>query len=236
MDKNTLLSKLKGGLIVSCQALEHEPLHSSFIMSRMALAAKMGGAIGIRANSYQDIVEIKKVVDLPVIGIVKKDYDDSGIYITPTLKEVDEVISAGAEIVALDATNRFRPNKKTLDEFYEEIRTKYPHVILMADISTFQEGMTASELGFDIVATTLSGYTEDTQKVQLPNINLLEKLAKELDIPVMAEGGYWHGDDLRKAIRSGAHACIVGSVITRPMEITRRFVDSIELEKGKGEI
>jgi N-acylglucosamine-6-phosphate 2-epimerase len=227
MITNELISSLKGGLIVSCQALEHEPLYSSYMMSKMALAAKLGGAVGIRANSYSDIVAIKKEVNLPVIGIVKKDYEDSEIYITPTLTEVDEVMDTGAEIIALDATKRLRPNGKSLEEFYSGIKAKYPKVLLMADISTFEEGIRAREIGFDLVATTLSGYTEETKHVLLPNLSLLERLTKELDIPVMAEGGYWESTDLKRALNYGAHACIVGSAITRPLEITRRFVNSM---------
>ena len=118
---NERIKNLKGKLIVSCQALENEPLHSDFIMGRMALAAKMGGASGIRANSVVDIKEIKEQVDLPIIGIIKKDYDDSEVYITPTMKEVDELVEVGVDIIALDATQRLRPGKKSLKDFFDEI-------------------------------------------------------------------------------------------------------------------
>jgi N-acylglucosamine-6-phosphate 2-epimerase len=232
MNKNTLLANLKGGLVVSCQALVEEPLYSSYIMSKMALAAKMGGALGIRANSYEDIVAIKKEVDLPVIGIVKRDFEDSEVFITATINEVDEVISAGAEIIAVDATNRLRPNKQTLENFYSEVRVKYPDSILMADISTYEEGIKAAEIGFDLVATTLSGYTNYTKDYELPNIQLLKSLSDKLDIPVMAEGGYWTTEDIQNAMISGAHGCIVGSAITRPMEITKRFVNSLNYKKS----
>src|SRR5690554_2000789 len=121
---NTILNKLKGGLIVSCQALEDEPLHSSYIMSRMAVAAMMGGASGIRSNSVEDIIEIKKAVDLPIIGIIKKEYPDSNVYITPTIKEIDALILSGCEIIALDATKRLRPGGISLDVFFKEIRKK----------------------------------------------------------------------------------------------------------------
>ncbi|WP_078429098.1 N-acetylmannosamine-6-phosphate 2-epimerase [Alkalihalobacterium alkalinitrilicum] len=236
MNKQHVFEQLKGGLIVSCQALADEPLHSSYIMSKMAVAAKRGGAVGIRANSYEDIVEIKKEVNLPVIGIVKRDYDDSEIYITPTIQEVEEVARAGAEIVALDATNRIRPNGRMLEDFYQEVREKFPEILLMADVSTYEEGVYASELGFDLVATTLSGYTPYTNGVELPNIELLKRLATKLDLPVMAEGGYWTTDDLESAVDSGAYACIVGSAITRPMEITKRFVNSLTKIKSHNSI
>ncbi|ANU27103.1 N-acetylmannosamine-6-phosphate 2-epimerase [Planococcus versutus] len=227
MDKQSLLAKLERGLIVSCQALEDEPLHSSYIMSRLAVAAQEGGAVGIRANSYEDISAIKKLVDLPVIGIVKRDYADSKVFITATLKEVEEVVKSGADIIALDATDQLRPNGQRLDEFYAEVRQAFPSVLLMADISTFEEGVNASGLGFDLVATTLSGYTDYTRDQKLPNIDLIKSLAEAIDTPVMAEGGYWKPEELEKAVASGAHACIVGSAITRPREITKRFVSSL---------
>ena len=151
---------LKGKLIVSCQALPHEPLHSSFIMGRMALAAKEGGALGIRANTKEDIREIQEQVDLPVIGIVKRDYDDSEIYITPTMKEVDELMEVKPEIIAMDATVRLRPGGKTLDMFFKEVKEKYPNQRFMADCSTVEEALHADKLGFDFIGTTLVGYTE----------------------------------------------------------------------------
>jgi N-acylglucosamine-6-phosphate 2-epimerase len=227
MDNNSLLAKLEGGLVVSCQALDEEPLHSPYIMQKMALAAKLGGAAGIRANGYKDITAIRSEVNLPVIGIVKRDYEDSDIYITATMKEVNEVVKAGASVVAMDATNRLRPDNQTLENFYDEIRKKYPDILLMADISTFEEGVNAAKLGFDIVATTLCGYTDYTKHQTLPNLNLVKSLSEVTDIPIMGEGGYWTPNDIRKAIHLGAFGCIVGSAITRPLEITKRFVNEL---------
>lgn len=223
-----VIELIEKGLIVSCQALEDEPLHSSFIMSKMAFAAKQGGATGIRANSYEDIVEIKKAVDLPVIGIVKRVYEDSDIYITPTIEEIDELVRAGSNIIALDATDRTRPNGKSLEAFIKEIREKYHGSILMADVSTYEEGIRAFELGFDIVSTTLSGYTPYSKKLDNPDFELLERLVKEVTVPVIAEGRIWTPEDAKKALEIGAHAVVVGTAITRPREITRRFKDVIE--------
>lgn len=158
------LEQIKGHLIVSCQALPHEPLHSSFIMGRMARAAAEGGAIGIRANTREDIEEIKKNVDLPVIGIVKRDYPDSKVYITPTMKEIDELMEVKPEIIAVDATISLRPGNVTLDEFYHQIREKYPEQLLMADCSTVEEALHADELGFDFIGTTMVGYTEQSKE------------------------------------------------------------------------
>jgi len=223
--KNGIIQK--HGIIVSCQALEGEPLYGAPIMAKMALAAKLGGAKCIRANSGCDIKAIKQTVDLPVIGIVKREYLNSAIYITPTMKEVDEVAESGAEIVAIDATCRNRPDGSTLEEFIKSIRAKYPSLHIMADISTYEEGVKASQLGVDVVSTTLSGYTEETKSTQLPNINLVRKLSRKVPIPVIAEGGIRCPRDLKRALRAGAYSVVIGSAITRPHLITKSFVEAV---------
>ena len=152
------MEKIHNNLIVSCQALEGEPLHSSFIMSKMALAAQMGGAKGIRANSVEDIHAIKKEVDLPIIGIIKKDYVGTDVYITPTMKEVDALVEEGVDIIAMDATIQSRLNDLSLDDFFKAVKEKYPHQLFMADCSTVEEAIHADELGFDFIGTTLVGY------------------------------------------------------------------------------
>lgn len=224
---NNILAKIKGGLIVSCQALENEPLYSSYIMQRMAVAAMKGGAVGIRANSVSDIIEIKKEVPLPVIGIIKKVYPDSDVYITPTMKEVDELIQTGVEIIALDSTNRIRPGNVELEPFFREVRKKYPDQLFMADCSTYEEGMKATELGFDIVATTMHGYTPYTAQAVLPNFDLMRRLVEDTGKPVIAEGGIWSPDQLKEALKTGVLAAVVGTAITRPMDITKRYVAAI---------
>ena len=178
---NPKVENLKGKLIVSCQALPDEPLHSSFIMGRMALAAKQGGASGIRANTPEDIKEIKTQVDLPVIGIIKRNYDDCEIYITPTIKEIDELMEAKPEIIALDATISSRPKGQKLDEFFYEIKEKYPDQIFMADISTIEEAKNAENIGFDFIGTTLYGYTEYTLGCDISNndFEFLKKILKK---------------------------------------------------------
>ena len=155
--ENSVMERIKGGLIVSCQALKEEPLYSSYIMSRMAYAAMLGGAVGIRANTVVDIEEIKKTVDLPIIGIIKEVYGDCSVFITTTTKEIEALIACGVDIIATDATNRIRPDGRTLDEFFGEIRVKYPDQLFMADCSTYEEGMHAAEIGFDFIGTTLHG-------------------------------------------------------------------------------
>lgn len=226
-----ILDRIKGGLVVSCQALKEEPLYSSYIMSRMAYAAMLGGAVGIRANTIADITEIKKTVSLPVIGIIKEVYGDCDVYITPTMKEVDALVECGVSIIAADATDssrRPRPDGKSLDEFFGEVREKYPDQLFMADCSSYEEGMHAAEIGFDLIGTTMNGYTSYTKGVQLPNLELMGQLARDCGKPVIAEGGIWLPDQLKSALDAGVHAAVIGGAITRPMEITKRFVAAIQ--------
>ena len=225
--------QIRGKLIVSCQALKEEPLYSSYIMGRMAYAAMLGGASGIRANTVEDIVEIKKTVNLPVIGIIKQVYDGYDVFITPTMKEVDALVSCGCEIIALDATKRPRPDGLTLDESFQAVREKYPDQLFMADCSTFEEGMHAAELGFDFIGTSLSGYTEYTKGTELPDAPLIKELSEKSGKPVIAEGGIWCPEDLEKALSAGAYAAVVGTAITRPMDITKHFAQVIEKKSLK---
>lgn len=225
MTNKEILDKIKGGLIVSCQALESEPLYDSYIMSKMALAAKLGGAVGIRANTVVDIKAIKEKVDLPLIGIIKQEYDDSDVYITPTMKEVDALVETGCEIIAIDATNRLRPNGETLEAFFTKVRKKYPNQLFMADTSCFDEGKKAEELGFNLIGTTMAGYTPYTKGTPLPDFNLMQRYVSELHTPVIAEGGIWVPEQLKKAIDIGVHSAVVGTAITRPRDITKHFAE-----------
>ncbi|MCJ8009688.1 N-acetylmannosamine-6-phosphate 2-epimerase [Lederbergia wuyishanensis] len=227
----SVLDQLFKGLIVSCQALEGEPLHSSFIMGRMAVAAKEGGAIGIRANSVSDILEIKKQVELPVIGIIKQVYRDHPVFITPTMNEIDALMETGSEIIATDATARIRPDGSTLEQFYKEIKAKYPNIILMADVSSVEEAIYADKLGFDIVAPTLYGYTMETQglKIDHNNYEVIKEIIKQVKrAKVIAEGNVSTPEIARSLIESNVHAVVVGGAITRPQQITKRFVDAIQ--------
>jgi len=227
---NQKVENLKGKLIVSCQALPNEPLHSSFIMGRMARAAKEGGALGIRANTKEDIREIQSQVDLPVIGIVKRDYTDSGVYITPTMKEIDELMEVRPEIIALDATISLRPGGVTLDEFFHQIRAKYPDQLLMADCSTVEEALHADELGFDFIGTTLVGYTEQSKgdKIEADDFEILRKIIAKAKHRVIAEGNINTPEKAKRVIRLGAYSVVVGSIITRPQLITKAFAEALD--------
>lgn len=228
MDKDTLLKSLKGRLIVSCQALDDEPLHSPFIMGRMALAAKQGGAAGIRANTPEDITEIKKVVDLPVIGLYKKVYADSDVYITPTMAEIDALASCGCDVIAMDATDRIRPEGVSLDSLFAQARRSYPGQLFMADCSTLEECIHAREIGFDLVGTTMRSYTPYTRDASIPDFDLMRRLGEVLGIPFIAEGGIWSPEQAALAMECGAFAVVVGSAITRPQLITQRYVMAVE--------
>lgn len=221
-----MLKEVKGKLIISCQALPEEPLHSPFIMGRMALAATQGGASGIRAQSMADILEIKKNTQLPIIGIVKRSYDDSEIYITPTKKEVDELLAVGVEMIALDATDRKRPNDEKIEDLVQYIKSK--GVETMADCSTYEECLKAQEIGFDCVSTTLCGYTPYSELVEGPNIDLIKKLVAVLKIPLIAEGKINTPQDLQAVLDAGAYCAVVGGAITRPQNIAKTFAQVIK--------
>jgi N-acylglucosamine-6-phosphate 2-epimerase len=226
-DKSSILSKLRGGLVVSCQALPGEPLHDPYIMRCMAQAAAEGGAVALRANSVVDIEEIIKYVKLPVIGLIKKEYPDSDVYITPTRSEVDSLVSSGARIIAMDATLRKRPGGVRLEDMFPAAKAAYPDTLFMADCATFEEGQRAETLGFDLIGTTLCGYTSETRDVVLPDFALMRRLVDELCTPIVAEGGIWSPEQMREAFLQGVHCCVVGTAITRPQEIVKRYVSQI---------
>ena len=230
MSINEKIENLKGKLIVSCQALPNEPLHSPFIMGRMALAAKIGGASGIRANTKEDIAEIQTQVDLPIIGIVKRDYEDSEIYITPTMKEIDELMEVKPEIIAMDATISTRPEGKTLDEFFHKVKKKYPEQLFMADCSTIEEALYADELGFDFIGTTMVGYTKQSEgdKIEENDLEILREIVSKVNHKVIAEGNINTPEKARRVLKLGAYSVVVGSIITRPQLITKSFVEAIE--------
>lgn len=229
MTKSELFQKMEGKLIVSCQALPGEPLYveEKSIMYLMARAAKEAGAVAIRTSSVRDVVAIKEETGLPVIGLIKIRYDGFEGYITPTMKEIDELVQAGADIVALDCTLRKRGDNLTVNEFITQIKEKYPDTILMADVSTYEEGMNAQEAGVDMVSSTLSGYTEYSPHIEGPDLELVSRLSKDLKIPLVGEGRIHTPKQAAAVLKSGAFAVVVGGAITRPLEITKRFIDEI---------
>lgn len=228
MNKKELLEYIKGEVIISCQALPHEPLYveEKSIMYLMARAAKQAGSPMIRTNSIRDIIAIKEETKLPVIGLIKKDYEGSEVYITPTMKEVDELVKVGTDIIALDCTFSKRLNDESINDFIKNIKNKYQNTILMADISTYEEGINAYECGVDIIGTTMNGYTPQSIEQNIENIELIKKLVKEVDIPVIAEGKIHYPNQVKEALDAGAYCVVVGGAITRPLEIAQRFIDA----------
>ncbi len=231
---------LKKGLVVSCQATKEEPMHGSDIMARMAIASEIGGAVGVRVNTYSDLCAVRKATKLPVLGLIKEQYEGFFPYITPTMKEVDLVVDSGAEIICIDATNYPRPDGNDLETFIKLIKEKYPNNEILADVSTVEEGVYAASLGVDYVASTLSGYTPDTidtsskviQELREPDFDIIEKLSKLITIPIVAEGKFWDSKNAIKAMKLGAHAVTIGAGITRPQIITKKIVDEINNEIG----
>ena len=210
------------GLIVSCQARMDEPLRDSGVMARMAVAAKQGGAIGIRANTPLDIAAIRAAVDLPIIGIYKMDIPGVEVFITPTFFSAAEIARAGSDMIAVDATARSRPEGESLERLVGRIHDELG-LPVMADVSTFDEGVAAAKAGCDCVSSTLSGYTPYSPKLDGPDYELVTRLLAAGVGPVIAEGRYHAPDDAARALELGAHAVVVGGAITRPQEITVRF-------------
>ncbi len=225
---NPIIKGLKGRVVISCQALKHEIMYGSQYMQKFAESADKGGACGIRANSVVDIKAIKEVTDLPILGIIKKDYENSECYITPSMAEVDALYNeAKPEIIAVDATDRIHPDGKNGAGFIKDIKAKYPDVLIMADVSTYEEGIEAEKAGADIVSTTLAGYTSYTTKTEGPDYELMRKLASALEVPVIGEGRIWTREEAVEAFKTGIYSLVVGTAITRPYDIAKRFCDYV---------
>ena len=221
---------LPRGLIVSCQALKSEPLYGGDTIPKMAEAARLGGAIGIRANTVHDINAIYRHIrgQLPIIGLIKHDYADSPVYITATLKEVKALIRSKCDVIALDATLRPRPNGETLENLVKYVR-EHTDKPLLADIATYEEAVNAEKLGFEYISTTLRSYTEETKGIEIPDYEFCAQLTRTIKHSVIvAEGGIHSFEALQKLLDLGIDHIIIGGAITRPQQITGYFVDVLK--------
>lgn len=225
--KKEMLAQLKNGLIVSCQIQPTDPVYSMDFVVKMAKAAKWGGAAGIRANSPDQIAEIRKAVDLPIIGLYKIFSETSDVFITPTLEAARQVVEAGADILALDCTNQLTEEGRPAWELLPKVKESFPDVLVFADVSNYEEAKHAVELGADLVGPTLYGYTEETKHIDSPDLREFARMCRDLKDQafMVMEGHIYSPEDAVKALYLGADAVVVGSAITRPHLITKRFTD-----------
>lgn len=226
------LDRLRGGLVVSCQARDDNPLRGPAFMAAMAQAAVLGGAVGIRADGEADVAAIRQAIgpDVPVLGIFKVKQPDGSLFITPTAEAARRVIAAGARLVALDGTTRPRPGGEALAYVVAAIHAAAGAAL--ADVGTAEDARYAVSCGVDAVGTTLSGYTPDSPKTEGPDFPLLERLARECPVPVFAEGRIWTREEARRALDLGAAFVVVGTAITNPTAITARIVSAMTGNAG----
>lgn len=224
-----IIDKLKNKVIVSVQAMPDEPLYKEECINAMMQSVVQGGAGGLRVAGARDVKNAKKLFEIPVIGLTKPDKLPDNwqemVYITPTLKEVQELVDAGADVIAFDGT--LRPRESTIESMIDKIKSN--NRLSMADIATLEEGLNCEKLGIDILSTTLSGYTlESKSGLNEPDFKLLEKLVKNTKLPIVLEGRIWEPAQVKKAFELGAHCVVIGSAITRPQLITKRFLGEIK--------
>ena len=232
--KKNMKNLIPRGLVVSCQALKNEPLYGGDTIPKMAFAAKLGGAVGIRANTVRDINGIRRRIggEMPIIGLIKRDYEGSPVYITPTLKEVKALIGSACDVIAMDATARPRPKGVSLAALVKYVR-EHSDKALMADVATFEEAMAADALGFDYISTTLRSYTAETEGFEIPDPAFCRELLVNVKhAAVIAEGGVNTFASLRALLDVGVERVIIGGAITRPKLITEMFCNVFTTHEG----
>jgi N-acylglucosamine-6-phosphate 2-epimerase len=231
--KIKLLETWRGGLIVSCQAHDHSPLAKPEIIAAFAETAEQNGAVGVRIDAPENIRAVKQRIKIPILGIYKIVSPKSEVYITPTFEAAKKIEGSGADMIALDSTRRDRPNGEKLENLVAQIQAdlKKP---LMADIARYEEGLyAAEELGVDVISTTLSGYTKETKHIAEPDFELVEMLAKRLNIPIICEGRLSSPADVKRAFDCGAYAVVVGGAITGVDQLVSQFVAATPLNSSK---
>ncbi len=222
-----IITSLKGGLIVSCQVQHDDPTYSIDFVVKMAKAAQWGGAVGLRANSPDQIRAIKNEVDLPLIGLHKIWFDDTDVFITPTLEAAKGVWEAGADIIAMDCTSQITHVGRPAYELLPIVKREIPEALIFADVSSYEEAVRAIELGADFVGPTLYGYTAQTKHIEEPDLREFARMCRDFKdkAHVVMEGHIYTPEDAMKALYLGAYSVVVGSAITRPHLITKRFSD-----------
>ncbi len=221
---NTVLDAIRGGIIISCQAVHGDPTYGTPFMVAFALAAKQGGAAGIRCNGPEDVAAIKKATGLPIIGIWKRPCSDGlGHIITPTFEDARAVKEAGADIIAIDVTDRSRPGGVDAVTLVQRIHSELG-ALVMADCCDLAQAVRAEQAGANITATTLA-FPPGLGPYE-PNLPLLRQMCKTVHVPVIAEGQYWDTEHVRRAFEAGVWAVVIGSAVTRPWLITQRFVEA----------
>ena len=231
MSKEEVLNKLRGKVIVSCQGDPKSPMGTPERLLAMAESAKLGGCAGFRANMPQNIEPMKKEFpDVPMIGIWKIMTEGNDVYITPNMKAVDKLVELGCEIIAIDGTDRINSEGKKAYELITEAKKKYPNKLIMADIADINDARLSVKAGADICSTTLSGYTDYTKdKIGKCDFELVQQIKKEnLNVFIITEGKIWTREDAVKAFECGADAIVIGSAITNPISITKRFVEAVK--------
>lgn len=228
----TILTGLGGGLVVSCQARPGNPLEGADVMARMARAAELGGARGLRVNGVRDIAAVQRASTLPIIGILKVEHPESPITITPTIASATAILATGIRMVALDATRRPRPGGERLEAIVAKIHAH--GALALGDLATIADLEPAVQAGVDAVGTTLSGYTNESPAQAGPDFALLAELVKRSTVPVFAEGRFWTPEEVTRALGIGAAFVVIGTAITNPMAIASRFVAAIEATSRDG--
>lgn len=225
---NKIFSSLKNGLIVSCQAEDDSPFNSPEAVTMFAKSAVQGGAVGIRSEGVEKTKKILSEVNVPVIGLLKSKFEDGYVKITGSFKEVEKLFEIGCQIIAVDGTFRIREGLRG-PEFIGEIKSRF-NTVIMADVSTYAEGIACADYSADCISTTLSGYTPDTKYYPMdkPDYDIVEKLVKDIKIPVIAEGRINRPEFASGMIARGAWCVVVGTAITRPKTITAWYIDAIK--------
>lgn len=225
--KRSLLESFKNGLVVSCQVQRDDPIYTDDMVVKMAEAAQWAGAVGLRANTPEQIKAIKAAVQLPVIGLYKIWHQDTDVFITPTLESAIQIWEAGAEIIALDCTAQRTHEGTTAWDLLPIVKRELPEAVIFADVSNYEEAKHAVEAGADIVAPTLYGYTKETSSIELPDLREFARMCRDFgdDAYMMMEGHIYAPEDAIKCLYLGAHSVVVGSAITRPHLTAKRFTD-----------